>query len=286
VTRIIQRKRLRQAIALKNQGRLEEAERVLAALVETNPELGGAWLELGNVRLGRSEARLAFEAFNRAAGFIDSAAEAHTALGRLATPGAGDHIRCRNFCQAVVLNPTCLPALTDLTELRGGATLNWFVIATVSNVEAKGPFQELIKRGKIEPSIQLARMAAVVRPDLTSTTLDLAALVFRLEDLEGKAKYLKRATVLRFAGLGTYIETVDALFQAEEFESARKYAQRALKIDPDNAQTLFWLGRTQRRLDRFDESRATFAETLRQDESFAQRIQVIEQGVNPADFQD
>lgn len=285
MTGIIQRKRLRQAIALKHEGRLEEAERILAAIVETSPEFGRAWLELGTVRLGRSKARLAFEAFNRAASFHDTAAEAHTALGRLATPGPGDRLRCRNFRQALALNPTFLPPLADLAELHGGAIVAWFVIAAAASLEVHNPFLELIKRGKIEPSVQLARMAAVTRPDQASTIRYLAALVFRLEDLEGNAKHLKRATVIHVADPATYIETVDALFQAEELETAEIYARRALKFDPEDAQALFWLGRILRSLGRFEESRTTFVEALRWDRTFEQRIQIVEQGVNLEDFQ-
>jgi tetratricopeptide (TPR) repeat protein len=283
---IVQRKRLRQAIALKNQGQLDNAEKILSALVVAAPSFPEAWLELGNVRLSRSEARLAFDAFARAAGFLETAATAYLALGRLATPGPGDHIRDRNFRRALLVDPCLVPALTDLTDLRGGVVTGWYAAAAVSVERAGDPFQELIKRGKPRPAIRLARIAAMSRPGLPATQRDLAALVFQLEDLESQGKYLERATVLLPTQMDVQIEAVAALFQSEDVDGAERVIHRALKIDPDSALALFWLGRIQRYLGRFVAARATFAAALKNDESFAARIQVVVQGINPEDFTD
>ena len=283
---IVQRKRLRQAIALKNQGQLDNAEKILSALVAAMPTFPAAWLELGNVRLSRSEARLAFDAFARAAGFHETAAAAYLALGRLATPGPGDHIRDRNFCRALLVDPGLVPALTDLTDLRGGVATQWYAVAAVSVERAGDPFQELIKRGKPRPAIRLARIAAVSRPSLPATQRDLAALVFQLEDLESQGRYLERAAVLLPAQMDVQIEAIGALFQSEDVHAAERVVHRALEIDRDSALALFWLGRIQRYLGRFDAARETFAVAMRNDESFAARIQVVLQGVNPEDFTD
>ena len=284
MTGIVQGKRLRQAIALKDQGRLEDAEQMLVALVTADPNIFDAWLELGNVRLGRGEARLAFEAYDRASGFIETAAEAHTALGRLAMPGLGDHIRHRNFRQALLINPAYVPALADLTGFWRAVARRWFVIAAVTGTEGENPFNELIKRGRFNPAIQLARMALIIRPDLASMTADHANLVFRLENLDAKAKYLRQTAVLLPSRLDILIETTGALFQIEELDSAERYARRALDVDPNSALALFWLGRIQRHGGAFEAARETFAEAMRHDAGFDLRIQVVEQGINPTDF--
>jgi tetratricopeptide (TPR) repeat protein len=281
---IVQRKRLRQAIALKDQGRLDDAEQILMALVAANPNGADAWLELGNVRLGRGEARLAFEAFDRAAGFLETAAEAHTALGRLATPGPGDHIRHRNFRQALLVGPSYVPALADLTGFWSAVARQWFVIAAAAGVGEQDPFNELVKRGKFNPAIQLARMALIVRPDRASMISALANLVFRLEDLEAKAKYLQQSSVLLPSRLDILVETAAALFQTEDLDGAERYVRRALDVDSNSAVALFWLGRIQRHGGAYEVASETFAEALRHDDGFALRIRVVEQGINPTDL--
>lgn len=286
MTGISRRKRLRQAIALKIQGRFDDAEKTLSALVAADPGFAEAWLALGDVRLSRSKARPAFEAFSRAAGFIETAAEASAALGRLGTPGPGDHIRRRNFRRALLVDPTHVPALTDLAALGNGAVTRWFAVTAVSVESDHDPFLELIKRGNLAPAIRLARIVAVIGPGRASTRRDLAAIVFRLEDLESRARHLERAAVLLPTRFDSHIEAVDALFQAEDLDGAERYARRSLEIDPTSALALFWLGRTQRRLGRFDAARATLAEALRRDETFALRIQVVEQGIGADDFAD
>jgi tetratricopeptide (TPR) repeat protein len=284
MTGMLQRKRRRRAIDLKDQGRLEEAETILAALVASDPGFAEAWLELGNVRFDRAEGRLAFEAFTNAAGFIETAAEASTALGRLATPGPGDPIRRRNFRKALLAEPAHLPAMTDLAALGDGAARRWFPITAVSVERGESPFRELINRGKIGIAMPLARIAAVLRPGLPATQHDLGALAFRMENLEGKARHFKRAAVLLPNHLDAQIETVDALFQAEDFAGAEVYGRRALAIDRASPLALFWLGRILRYLGRFDEARSALDEARRRDERFALRIRVVEQGINPADF--
>jgi tetratricopeptide (TPR) repeat protein len=286
MTGVLQRKRLRQAVDLTNQGRLDDAEKILDAVVLATPDFAEAWLQLATVRLARSEARLAYEAFTRAAGFASTAAEARTALGRLARPGAGDHLRDRNFRQALLIDPTYLPALTDLAALRGGVVTRWFALSAGSGQGDQDPFRELINRRNIGPAIRLAQIAAVMRPASASARRNLARLVFQLEDLEGRAKYLKQATLFPSPPLGDQIEAVDALFQAQDLVGAERYARRALETDPTSALALFWLGRTVRCLGRFDEARAALAEAERHDENFALRIRVVEQGINPADFHD
>lgn len=286
MTSIVRRKRLRQAIDLKNQGRLEEAENVLGALIAQDPGFAEAWIALGDVRLGRAEPRLAFEAFTIAAGYIQTAAEAHAALGRLATPGPGDPIRRRNFRQALLAEPSYPPAMTDLAALGDRAARRWFPVAVVSARRGEDPFRDLIRRGKFGIAIRLARIAAVVRPDLPATQQDLGVLVFRMEDIEGKAKHFKRVAALLPDHLDIQIAAVDALFQAEEFAGAEIHGRRALELDRASPLALFWLGRTLRYLGNFGEARAALTEARRRDESFALRIRVVEQGIHPVDFGD
>lgn len=284
MTGIVQRKRLRQAIDLKNQGRLEGAEKMLSALVAAEPDFATAWLELGYVRLGRGEARPAYAAFARAAESADLAAEAYTALGRLATPGPGDHLRRGNFRKALLVTPSHVPALADLAALADGSVTRWFAVTAASVETGPDPFQDLIRRGNIAPATRLARIVGVVRPGLASVHRNLAVLAFRLEDQESNAAYLKWAATLLPSHLDVLVEATSALFQAEDLDGAERYARRALEIDPSSPLVLFWLGRILRRLGRLDEARARLADALRHDDGFALRIRVVEQGISLEDF--
>lgn len=285
MTGTLRRKRLRQASEMVALGRLEEAEERLVALVTPAPDFAVAWLELGRVRLARGKSLEAFEAFGKAAHFVQTAAEARMRLGRLARPGPGDHLRARNFKIALLVDPTHAAALTDLADLTGGKVLGWYAAAITSSDIDTDPLRELINRGWNERALRLAKIAAVTRPTPMKTQRWLASIVFRREDFEGNARFLKQAAVCSPGDFNAQIDAVDALFRIDAYDLAETYAERALMIDGAAAPALFWLGRIQRRLGRFSDARARFAETLRADENFGLRVNVVEQGVHPGDFE-
>lgn len=276
---------LDQAMQLAAHGRHEEAETKFEALVEAAPDLAAAWLELGKTRLARGKPREAFEAFGHAAGYLDTAAEARSRLGRLARPGPGDHLRERNFKIALLVDPRHCLALADLADLRAGPMLVRFALAFISTVAETDPFRELLNRGWIERALRLAKIASILAPDQAPRQRDLATMLFRLEDFDGNARHLKRAAVGAPGDLNAQIEAVDALFRIEEMDLAEIYADRAVATGGATAPGLFWLGRVQRRLGRFEAARATFAETLGADSDFGLRVNVVEQGIHPGDFE-
>lgn len=284
MTGVLHRKRLRQALDLKSLGRLEDAETQLKTLTETAPDFSVAWLELARVRLDRGLAREAFETFNRAATFMETAADARLHLGRLARPGAGDHLRDRNFRMALAIDPALVPALADLSDLRAGRMISRFVVAAVSSSAATDPYRELINRGWTSRAVRLARAAAMTRPESVAVQRDLAELAFRVEDLDAKARHLKRAAVGLPKDAEAQIQAAEALFDAESFAEAEVHARRALAIGSAEAAALFWLGRIQRRLRCFDEAEETLARAVRSDPGFDLRVQIVRQGIHPGDF--
>lgn len=290
MTGTIQRKRLRQASQLAARGRHEEAEKRLVTLTTSAPEHAEAWLELGQVRLKRDKPRDAFEAFEKAATFIGTSAEAHARLGRLAKPGAGDHLRARNFKIALLVDPTHAAAITDLVDLAGGKLISWYAVAITTSDTDTDPLRELINRGWTDRALRLAKVAAVTRPVLAATQRGLASVAFRREEFEANARFLKQTAVLAPDDFIAQIAATEALFRIDALESAevhahRAHACRAHATGVSGAAALFWLGRIQRRLGRFADARARFAETLHVDGDFRLRISVVEQGVDPGDFE-
>lgn len=288
MTGAVQRKRLRQASRLAAQGRREEAETQLNALVATTPDFPAAWLKLGHVRLAGDKPREAFEAYSRAATFIETAAEASARIGRLAKPGPADHLRARGFKIALLVDPTHAAAITDLADLQGGVLLSWFAVAVTSNEIEIDPFRELINRGWTGRAHRLAKIAAVTRPGSSTTQNGLANTAFRREDFEANARFLERAALCSPDNRDIQIAAIEAFFRTGAFERAEAHAMRALSIgdaSPASPPLLFWLGRIQRRLGRYADARARFAETLGADEDFRLSVDLVEQGVRPEDFQ-
>lgn len=284
MTGALHRKRLRQALDLKRAGKLSEAEERLDTLVAAMPDFAEAWLELARIRLDRVKAREAFDAFNRAAGFIETAAAARLSLGRLARPGAGDSLREWNFRIALLIEPALVPALTDLADLRPQAVLAWHAVAAAGCDAGADPYRELINRGWLARAIKLARIVAVVRPGTLVSERHLAVLAFHQEDLETRARHLKQAAALKPDDVEAQMQATDGLFQSERFAEAEIHARRAFALNEKNAAAMFWLGRVERRLGGFAKAEATLARTVQADPDFGLRVQVVRQGVHPDDF--
>lgn len=285
MTGAVQRKWLRQASRLAARGHHEEAEARLSKLVATTPDFPAAWLELARVRLARDKPREAFEAFKKAATFLETAAEASTGLGRLVKPGAADHLRARAFKIALLVDPVHAAAVTDLADLEGGERVAWYALAVTLNDVDIDPLRELIDRGWTERALWLAKIAAVTSPASWALQTGLARVMFRREDLEANARFLVRAALCAPTDLNVQIAAVEALFRIEAFERAETHATRALSMDKASPPLLFWLGRIQRRLGRYADARARFGETLGADEEFRFSIEIVEQGVQNEDFQ-
>lgn len=238
---------MQEAIALVDQGRIDEAQTLLEGVVAENPGHGPARLLLGQIAVSRERWDEAIEHLEVA---VESSSQrpqrlflAWYLLGR-ARRAKGDSSRAReSFSQAIELAPRFLPARLELAELAEAEGDLWTALEQYRRVLAVDS-----KR-----TDALAALADVARrmgaTDLARCAVDEA---LASEPENGALHYLRgvietgdtaiescrRALELGFENAAVYTTLGNLLHERSDIEGSIAAFEKAVEIDPAAAESL------------------------------------------------
>src|SRR5581483_10752538 len=164
------------------EGAKDEAERTYARLLARNPELEGAWFQMGYLRLEKCDYRGAVEAFQHCVFRKHDWSEAQFNLA-LSAWQAGDRDAAAKAFQAVLgLEPNSVDALRGLAALavereQWEQALDYQAKLIELGERSPELFYNtgllLQKSGQVEDAVKLYREALVERPDFAEALLNL-----------------------------------------------------------------------------------------------------------------
>jgi tetratricopeptide (TPR) repeat protein len=232
------------AIALKRQGRYEEAIKAVEKAVQLKPEDAGLWTSLGKALLERKRDSEALLCFQHATRLDPLQFEAVSLSGILLFDAKRFEEALSHFDQAVRIKPDD----AELWMKHGNALVN-----LERSAEALPSFQRVLE---LDPShVDAAYRCGFLLRGLKRPGEALACFDLCNRLLPGNAEVLEQR------GL--------TLHDLERFEEALTDNRQAHALNPDNAYLCNNIGEALRRLDRFEESLDWFDRALEMKPDFA-----------------
>ncbi|MGB8843960.1 MAG: tetratricopeptide repeat protein [Aliidongia sp.] len=262
---------LTQAVALHQQGRLDEAERVYRAALDQSPGDVNALHLLGVLRqqqgrAGEAQALLAqaLAAAPNVAVIHSNYANALKDLGRLDEAVA-------SYRRALVLDPGFADARYNLgrTLKESGAFTEaaqcFEAVLTIEphSVEVLTDLGLTFQaQGRFDAAVRPYRQAAALAPDRAEPHHNLGNALYRLGDFTAAELHLRRALDLRPDLADTLVALGNVLKEQGRPEAAIELYERASVVAPDHVQARYNLGCVLQVLKRHDEAAAAFDRVL------------------------
>ena len=229
---------LAHGLALHQQGRLDEAERVYLDILRRHPNQADAWYLLAAVASQTKRYDKAVELFERAVALKPDNAEAHFNMGNALAALRRPESALRCFDRAIALKPDHVGAL-----LNRGATL-----------AAMG-----------RPEDALASYDAVIasRPDLPEAHSNHAAALAALGRMEDALASCDRAIALHPDRDWAHFNRGNTLRDLGRFEEALKSYDAAIALKPEHAQAWIARGTMQANLGRLEPALTSYGRAIR-----------------------
>ena len=262
---------LRRAVALHNDGKLAEAERLYDAILAQQPGDPRALHLSGRAALGQGKLERALERLDRAIAAAPGAAAAHndraivlSQLGRLEPAVAsfrqalackGDHV------DAHVGLGNALMALGRLDE----AVVSYRNALAIQGDRVDAHFNlgnALTARGRLDEAVASYRNALAIRDDHLKAHINLGNALMSLGRPDEAAASYRRALELKPDQAELHSNLGNALTALDLFDDAVAAYGRALAIRPDYPEAHSNLGRSLRAQGRLEEALGCFRRAL------------------------
>ena len=227
----------RDAAALHDQGRLQEAEQRYRTVLEADGRHFQALYRLGLIRLQQSRFADAELLFRRAAKVDPRSADAQLHLAVALTGLKRHDDAIRRYEKALALKPDFAEAHSNL-----GYTL-----------------QSL---GRTEEALEHYREALAISPDYAEARNNLGTALAALGRHEEAIAQYQAAIALRPSYAEAHRSLANALGVLERYEEAAAHYEKVLALLPNDAAARTALGNTLHRLDRTDEAIAHYEKVL------------------------
>jgi tetratricopeptide (TPR) repeat protein len=233
---------LAEGLACQEGGRLEEAERIYAEVLEFDPTTADAWHLMGMVWMGQRQ-------FATAAGFVAHAIRLrpdlpayHTTLGDMMA--AQGRLREASICydEALRQDPFFTPALVNLGNLlQNQGQLREAAAAYARAIEADAGCADAFNNlgntlgtlGRNQEAMECYREAFRLRPGAPEAPVNMAALCLR-EHREAEAEEWARLALTLRPGLTQALSNLSiALLNQQRYAEAERFAREAVAQAPE-----------------------------------------------------
>ena len=201
---------LQSAAALLREKRIAEAEAVLAAVVQKEPQNVGAWMHYSQALYlsGRGEA--AVDAMNRAVQLSPRAHQSFNGLGVLLARLGRQAEAVEAFGRAINLSPDAADVHNNLAR-------------------------SLAQLGRFEESAQAASRAVTLAPHSAAAHINLSTALRELKEFPESLEAAHRACMLDPSSALAIANLAQSLYAASHRSEAIAAIQEALRRTPDNA---------------------------------------------------
>jgi len=280
------RAHLKQALEARAAGDMRHAHELLRGIVDRSPhwlearfQFGSLLRSLGHHDLARNELNLAVLDPNWApAAFLELAKI-------LFTNNSDSEAALHYLRRCLLVLPTYLPAIGQLTERTDGLPVSRFAVAFGSNHGTQEYFADLTRLGRNDRAETLLRECLALSPASTSALSWASRITHSMEKPERETMTAIWAACTASRSLDLQLRAVDALFRTDRMSEAMIYANRATTLEPKSATAWFWTGRLLRFEGKFVEADAALAQAGRLGSSFVGRARIVAAGISPTDFQ-
>jgi tetratricopeptide (TPR) repeat protein len=255
------------AAALHGQGRLDEAERVYLAILESNPDHFGSLHYLGGMRTRQGRPDEAIGLIGRAIAVKPDSAEAHNDLG-IAFVALGQLDEAiAHYTRAVEIGPDLPDAHNNLGNVllalgrpeQALVHLQRAVAIKPDAAEAHNNLgNALMALRRHDEAMERYRNALAIKPDLAEAYHNLGMALAAVGRMEDAIAQYQRALSFRSDYLDAHIKLANALEGLNRHEAAIVHFKKALALKPSSAELHNDLGNSFAVLHRYQEAVAHY----------------------------
>ena len=280
------RAHLKQALEARAAGNMRRAHELLRGIVDSSPHWLEARFQFGSLLRALGYHDLAKNELNLAVLDPNWAPAAFLELAKILSTNNSDRETALHYLRRCLLVlPTYLPAIGELTERTNGLPVSRFAVAMGRNHGAHEYFSDLTRFGRQDRAETLLRECLALSPASTSALSWASWITRSMEKPERETMTAIWAACTAPRSLDLQLRVVDALFRADRMGEAMIYADRATSLEPRSATAWFWTGRLLRFEGKFVEADAALAQAGRLGSTFVGRARIVAAGISPTDFQ-
>ena len=280
------RAHLKQALEARGAGNMRHAHELLRGVVDRSPHWSEARFQFGSLLRALGHHDLACDELNLAILDPNWAPAAFLELAKILSTNNSDQETALHYLRRCLLVlPTYLPAIGELTERTNGLSVSRFAVAICVNHGAQEYFADLTRLGRQDQAETLLRKCLALSPASTSALSWASRITHSMEKPERETMTAIWAACTASRSLDLQLRAVDALFRTDRMSEAMIYANRATTLEPKSATAWFWTGRPLRFEGKFAEAEAALAQAGRLGSTFVGRARIVAAGISPTDFQ-
>lgn len=280
------RAQLKQALEARAAGNMRRAHELLCGIVDRSPHWSEARFQFGSLLRALGHHDLARNELNLVVLDPNWAPAALLELAKiLSTNNADREIALHYLRRCLLVLPTYLPAIGQLTEHANGLPISHFAVAIDGNHGTQEYFTDLTRLGRQDRAETLLRKCIALSPASTSALSWTSWITRSMEKPERETMTAIWAACTAPRSLDLQLRAVDALFRTDRMSESMIYADRATTLEPKSATAWFWTGRLLRFAGKFAEADAALAQAGQLGSSYVGRARIVAAGISPADFQ-
>jgi len=273
------RKTIRQAVSLKQQGKLEEAERLCRSVLNEQPLYFDALHLLGVLRGEREDYQEAVKLISLSVAQNPSSAEAHSNLGIALLKLERHQDAVASFDRALAIEPDYAAALNNRANILMKLGRYDEAVATYDRLIALRSNDPIVlyrqgnalhALGRYEEAIARFEQTLALRPTHADAMNNLGTALLKLGRHEEAVARFERALKGQPDDFSALVNQGTALAGMERYEEAVSSYDKALAINPDHAELLYNRGQALMRARRYDEAITSYGRALAVKQDYAE----------------